>query len=115
MITAEEFDRKFDAGEDMSEFMDFSTTQRPNHSKEGKVMLLQKIIDEIKEIPESRQEELYQMIQEFRHRNDPNQQTAEPYDTPDEEIIEGIREGMRQALAGEVIPLEELWEGIDVD
>ena len=68
-------------------------------------MLLQKIIDEIKEIPEARQEELYQIIQAFRHHLN-----AEPYDTPDEEIIEGIREGMLQALAGEVIPLEEMWE-----
>jgi predicted transcriptional regulator len=77
-------------------------------------MILQKIIDEIKEIPESRQEELYQMIQAFRHHlND--EPVAEPYDTPNEEIIEGIREGMRQALAGEVIPLKEMWEGIDVD
>ncbi|MBE9242537.1 hypothetical protein IQ217_17480 [Synechocystis salina LEGE 00031] len=74
-------------------------------------MLLQKIIDEIKEIPESRQEELYRLVQEFRHRDE----TVEPYNTPEEEIIEGIREGMRQALAGEVIPLEEMWEDIDVD
>ncbi len=77
-------------------------------------MLLQKIIDEIKEIPESRQEELYQLIQAFHHQVN-SEQFAEPYDTPDKEIIEGIREGMRQALAGEVIPLEEMWEGIDVD
>ncbi|MEM1283208.1 MAG: type II toxin-antitoxin system Phd/YefM family antitoxin [Chlamydiota bacterium] len=40
---------------------------------------------------------------------------AEPYDTPDAEIIEGVVEGMRQALAGDVIPLEQMWEGIDVD
>ena len=78
-------------------------------------MLLQKISDEIKEIPESRQEEHYRLVQEFRHRDDTNQQTIEPYNTPEEEIIEGIREGMRQALAGEVISLEEMWEGIDVD
>ncbi|MEA5467914.1 hypothetical protein [Spirulina sp. 06S082] len=77
-------------------------------------MLLQKIIDEIKEIPESQQEELYQLIQEFRHRANSNQ-SPELYETPDEEIIAGIREGMRQALAGEVIPLEKMWEGIDVD
>jgi hypothetical protein len=110
MITAEEFDRKFDAGEDMSEFMDLSTTQRPNHSKEGKVMLLQKIIDEIKEIPEARQEELYQMIQAFRHHlND------EPYDTPDEEIIEDLHQAMKEAISGQTIPLSQMWEGIDID
>jgi len=114
MTTAEEFDQKFDAGEDMSEFMDLSEAKRPNHLKKGKVMLLQKIIDEIKEIPAARQEELYQLIQEFHHQVN-SEQFAEPYDTPDEEIIEGFVEGMRQALAGDVIPLEEMWEGIDVD
>lgn len=76
-------------------------------------MILQKIIDKINEIPEAQQEELYQLIQEF-HRQIKAGNLAEPYDTPDEEIIEGFREGMRQALAGEVIPLEQMWEGIDV-
>jgi hypothetical protein len=77
-------------------------------------MLLQKIIDEIKTIPEAQYEELYKLIQGFHDQID-SEKFAEPYDTPDEEIIEGFVEGMRQALAGEVIPLEELWEGIDVD
>ena len=97
MITAEEFDRKFDAGEDMSEFMELSTAKRPNHLNKGKATLLQKIIDKIKEIPESRQEELYQLIQEFRRRNDTNQQTAEPYDTPDEEIIDTFFEPLPES------------------
>lgn len=29
-ISAEEFDRKFDAGEDISEYVDWSTATRPN-------------------------------------------------------------------------------------
>ena len=29
-ITSEEFDRRFDAGEDMSEFVDWSRAERPN-------------------------------------------------------------------------------------
>ncbi len=75
-------------------------------------MLLQKIIDEIKAIPEAQYEQLYELIQGFHHQID-SDRIAEPYDTLDEEIIEGIREGMRQALTGEVIPLEELWEEDD--
>ena len=47
-------------------------------------------------------------IQEFHHHLN-----NELYDTPDEEIIEGIKEGMHQALAGEVIPLEQMWEEDD--
>ncbi|MEA5467911.1 hypothetical protein [Spirulina sp. 06S082] len=77
-------------------------------------MLLQKIIDEIKEIPESQQEELYQLIQEFRHRANSNQ-SPELYETPDEEIIEDIHQAMKEAIAGQTIPLSQMWEGIDVD
>ena len=33
MITAEEFDRRFDAGEDISEWVDWSTARRPGLEK----------------------------------------------------------------------------------
>jgi hypothetical protein len=33
-MKAEEFDARFDAGEDMSEFLDFSTARRPNREKQ---------------------------------------------------------------------------------
>ena len=32
-ITAKEFDRKFDAGEDVSAYLDFSRATRPAHAK----------------------------------------------------------------------------------
>ena len=32
-ITAEEFDRRFDNGEDISEFIDWSKATRPGHAK----------------------------------------------------------------------------------
>ncbi|OKH14667.1 type II toxin-antitoxin system BrnA family antitoxin [[Limnothrix rosea] IAM M-220] len=32
-MKAEEFDAKFEAGEDMTEFLDFSTARRPNREK----------------------------------------------------------------------------------
>ena len=34
-------------------------------------------------------------------------------DTPDEIVIEGIREGVREAMSGRTIPLSQMWEGID--
>ena len=37
------------------------------------------------------------------------------YETPDEEIIEGIREGLRDAQAGNVYPVSELWNDLDDD
>ena len=33
-MKAEEFDAKFDAGEDVTEFLDFSTARRPNREKQ---------------------------------------------------------------------------------
>jgi len=36
-------------------------------------------------------------------------------DTPDQIILEGIREGLKQAITGDTIPLSQMWEGIDVE
>jgi hypothetical protein len=36
-------------------------------------------------------------------------------DTPDEIILEGIKEGLKQAISGQTIPLSQMWEGIDVE
>ena len=32
-----------------------------------------------------------------------------------ETVIEGIREGWQQALSGDVRPISELWDGLDVE
>ena len=39
----------------------------------------------------------------------------EPYDTPIEEIREGIYRGWQDILAGRTKPVSQLWEGMDVD
>ena len=39
----------------------------------------------------------------------------EPYDTPIEEIREGIYRGWQDVLAGRIKPVSQLWEGMDVD
>ncbi|MEM9091861.1 MAG: hypothetical protein AAGC93_24380 [Cyanobacteria bacterium P01_F01_bin.53] len=36
-------------------------------------------------------------------------------DTPTLEAIEGIQEGLKEALSGQTLPLSELWIGIDVE
>ena len=38
----------------------------------------------------------------------------EPYETPTEEAIEGIRQGLHEALTEQVLPLSAMWEGIDL-
>ncbi|MFZ9736725.1 MAG: hypothetical protein ACO3EZ_01810 [Prochlorotrichaceae cyanobacterium] len=44
-----------------------------------------------------------------------NQQQDDPDDTPDEVAIAGIRQGFQEALSGQLIPLAQMWEGIDID
>ena len=36
-------------------------------------------------------------------------------DTPDEIVIEGIKQGLKEAMNGQTIPLSQMWEGIDVE
>ena len=36
-------------------------------------------------------------------------------DTPDEVVLEGLREGLQQALNGQTIPLSQMWDGIDAE
>jgi hypothetical protein len=36
-------------------------------------------------------------------------------ETPDAEIIAGIQQGMKEALTGQLIPIDKMWEGIDVE
>ncbi|ELS30404.1 MULTISPECIES: hypothetical protein [Pseudanabaena] len=36
-------------------------------------------------------------------------------DTPDDVVIEGIRQGLKEAMSGQTIPLSQMWEGIDVE
>ena len=37
------------------------------------------------------------------------------YETPDEEIIEGLRQGLRDIKEGNVHPISELWDDPDDD
>lgn len=43
------------------------------------------------------------------------EEETDPDDDPTETIIEGIREGWQQALAGEAKPVSELWGVLDVE
>jgi hypothetical protein len=36
-------------------------------------------------------------------------------DTPNEVVIAGIQQGFKEALSGQLIPLAQMWEGIDVE
>ena len=36
-------------------------------------------------------------------------------ETPTEIVIEGIHQGIKEALSGQTIPLSQIWEGIDAE
>lgn len=40
---------------------------------------------------------------------------SDPDDTPDEVVLEGLREGLQQALNGQTLPLSQMWDGIDAE
>lgn len=40
---------------------------------------------------------------------------VDPNETPTEVVIEGIQQGLQEALSGQTIPLSAMWEGIDAE
>jgi hypothetical protein len=40
---------------------------------------------------------------------------TDPDETPTEIVLEGIRQGLHEALTGQTIPLSEVWEGFDAE
>lgn len=36
-------------------------------------------------------------------------------DTPDDIVIEGIKQGLKEAMRGQTIPLSQMWQGIDIE
>jgi hypothetical protein len=53
-----------------------------------------------------------QLIQESIFQLEKNSSLEE---TPTEIVIEGIHQGIKEALSGQTIPLSQMWEGIDAE
>ncbi len=77
-------------------------------------MIIQKIIDQLHEIPEDHLTQIYEIVRSFRLELE-RERSHNPDDTPDEEIVANLKQGMQEALGGNTIPLDRMWEGIDVD
>ena len=73
-------------------------------------MLIDKIIQELRDLPEDKLAEIYELIHSFRINLERESSVDE---TPTEIVIEGIHQGIREALSGQTIPLSQMWEGID--
>jgi len=39
----------------------------------------------------------------------------DPDETPSKIVLEGIRQGLHEALTGQTVPLSQMWEGIDAE
>lgn len=39
----------------------------------------------------------------------------DPDETSDAIVMEGIKQGLKEALSGQTIPLTQMWDGIDVE
>lgn len=44
-----------------------------------------------------------------------SEDNGDPDETPTEMVIEGIYQGLHEALTGKTIPLSQMWEGIDAE
>ncbi|NJL82624.1 MAG: hypothetical protein HC890_06070 [Chloroflexaceae bacterium] len=45
----------------------------------------------------------------------PEESEIDPDDTPTEEVLEGLKQGLQEALSGQTLPLSQLWDGIDAE
>ena len=75
-------------------------------------MLIEKIVQELRDIPEDKLAEIYNLIHYFRLGLEKESLAEE---TPTEVVIEGIHQGIREALTGQTIPLSQMWSGIDAE
>ena len=75
-------------------------------------MLIDKIVQELRDIPEDKLAEIYSLIHYFRIGLEVESSGEE---IPTVIVIEGIHQGIREALRGQTIPLSEMWKGIDAE
>jgi Protein of unknown function (DUF2281) len=73
------------------------------------MLTLEVAIQKIRQLPPESQKQVFQFIEflEFK-ANDPDE-------TPTEEAIAGITQGLKEALNGQTIPLSQMWEGVDAE
>lgn len=63
-------------------------------------------------LPEEITEGTYQIVIVMNPQPD---NSLDNDDTPDEIVLEGIKEGLKQAISGQTIPLSQMWVGINVE
>ena len=67
------------------------------------------------EVPQNRQVRVIVLIPEDGEVDFPEAGEVDLDDTPTEVVLEGLRQGLEEALTGQTIPLAEMWEGVDAN
>ena len=79
------------------------------------MLTLEMAIQKIKQFTPEQQQKVIEFIEFLELQTQRENQANLLDETPDAVVIEGIKEGLHQAINGETIPLDQMWEGIDVD
>ncbi len=66
-------------------------------------------LQKIKQLSPEQQKQVFQLIETLEKK------ANNPDETPTEEAIAGIQQGLKEALNGATLPLSQMWEGIDVE
>lgn len=67
-----------------------------------------------REFPELEEEDIRQALM-FAASRIMEDEGVDSFDTPDEVVLEGLCEGLAEALSGQTIPISEMWDGIDTE
>ena len=73
------------------------------------MLTLEMAIEKIRRLPPEQQQQVFQLIEALEKK------ANELDETPTEEAIAGITQGLKEALNGQTLPLSQMWEGIDVE
>lgn len=84
------------------------------------MLTLELAITKIHQFTPEQREEVIKFIEFIDHKynqqiKEKNQFENDLDDTPDEIIIDGIKEGLKLAINAQTIQLSNMWEGIDVE
>jgi hypothetical protein len=79
------------------------------------MLTLETAIQKIKEFTPEQQQKVIEFIEFLEFQTQHENRVVQLDETPDIIAIEGIKEGLQQAINGETITLSQMWEGIDVD
>jgi hypothetical protein len=87
--------------DDLIDFIDAKTDATINSKIDAKIDNRSRLVEDILQAWRKQQEEI--LVDQLNEQDE----------TPNQIVIQGIQQGLYEALTGQTIPLSEMWEGID--